>query len=52
MPLFRHVPEVLAGEKVLLLLSGIACEEEKEKIASCLFHMKKKIVYMYERFCS
>ena len=50
MPLFRHV--LPAGEKVLLLLSVVTCEEKKEKIASCLFDMKKKIVYMYERFCS
>ena len=41
-----------AGEKLLLLFSGVACEEKKEKNASCLFHMKKKIVYTYERFCS
>ena len=44
-PLTHRDATLPAGEKVLLLLSGVACEEKKEKIASCLFHMKRRKLF-------
>ena len=46
MPLFRNVPEVPAGEKVLLLLSGVACEEKRKNCIMFVSHEEKNCLHV------